>query len=63
MKKSRAKGTGNPQAVVRLPAERRGKLEADADKYGCTVQAMLLWIAGQWYGVDVADPARGRPKG
>lgn len=55
--------TGNAQLLIRLPAELKERLDADAEKYGCTLQSMTLWILGQHYGMEVKAPARGRPAG
>lgn len=55
--------SGNPQVLLRLPAEIGIPLLRDAKKKKCTVQAVLLEIASQYYGVEVEPPKRGRKAG
>jgi len=54
---------GNPQILLRLPAEIGIPLLRDAKKKKCTVQAILLGIAAKHYGVEVEPPKRGRKAG
>lgn len=51
---------GNPQILLRLPAEIGIPLMRDAKKNKCTVQAVLLEIAAAHYGVSIDAPKRGR---
>jgi hypothetical protein len=54
---------GNPQILLRLPAEIGIPLLKDAKKKKCTVQAVLLEIVATHYGMTVEPPKRGRKAG
>lgn len=54
---------GNPQILLRLPAEIGIPLLRDAKKKKCTVQAVILEVLGTHYSVSVEPPKRGRKAG
>jgi len=58
----KATSTRNPAVFVRVPPTIKPQLEADAARYGCSEQAMILWIVGRHYGVEIESVPRGRPK-
>lgn len=53
---------GNPQVNIRFPEAVAKALAAEAKKTKRTIQAVVLEIVGEHYGVDVIAPRRGRPK-
>lgn len=53
---------GNPALLLRLPENVVAKLAKDAKKAKTTVQAVVLGILADHYGIEVAAPQRGRPK-
>jgi len=53
---------GNPQVNIRFPADVVVKLACDAIDAGVTIQAVILAILAEHYGIEVAAPRRGRPK-
>ena len=54
---------GNPALLLRLPENVGAKLAKDAKKSKTTAQAVVLGILASHYGIEVAAPQRGRPKG
>ena len=54
---------GNPALLLRLPENVGAKLAKDAKKSKTTAQAVVLGILADYYGIKVAAPQRGRPKG
>ena len=60
-KQVKSDSTRNPALLVRIPPALQPKLKADAAAYGCSEQAMLLWIAGQYYGLAIDRIPLGRP--
>ena len=65
MKKNTSKPApvGNPQVNIRFPADVVAALARDAIEGERTVQAVALEIIAGHYGIEVAAPQRGRPKG
>lgn len=53
---------GNPALLLRLPENVGTKLTKDAKKAKTTVQAVVLGILADHYGIEVAAPRRGKPK-
>jgi len=67
--KKKAKGAGqkpasvgNPQVNIRFPADVVVALASDAKNGNVTIQAVILSIIAEHYGIEVAAPRRGRPK-
>ena len=54
---------GNPALLLRLPENVGRELAKDAKKTKTTAQAVVLGILADHYGIEVAAPQRGRPKG
>lgn len=54
---------GNPQVNIRFPEAVVKALARDAIKGERTIQAVALGIIAEHYGIEVAAPQRGRPKG
>ena len=52
--------TGNPGVLLRIPPALSTKLATDAK--GRSIQAVILEILADHYGVEIPVPARGRPK-
>lgn len=66
-KKSKGAGrkpapAGNPQLLLRIPDVLGPRLLRDAVENEQTVQAVILGIVAEHYGVEVAAPQRGKPK-
>ncbi len=53
---------GNPQILLRIPREIGIPLLRDAKETKRTVQAVLLEIAANHYGVEYEPPMRGKKK-
>lgn len=53
---------GNPQVLLRLPAEVGLPLLRDAKRRKITVQAIILEIVAAHYSVEVEPPKRGARK-
>lgn len=53
---------GNPALLLRLPENVGTTLAKDAKKSETTVQAVVLGILADHYGIEVAAPRRGKPK-
>jgi hypothetical protein len=53
---------GNPQILLRLPETIGIALQRDAKKTKRTMQAVLLEIAANHYGVEYEPPMRGKKK-
>ena len=53
---------GNPQILLRLPEKLGISLLRDAKKTKRTVQAVLLEIAANHYGIEYEPPKRGAKK-
>lgn len=54
--------TGNPQVNIRFPEAVAKALAKDAKKTKTTIQAVVLRIIGEHYGIEVDLPRRGRPR-
>ncbi len=61
-KKQGAERPGHPQLLLRIPDAVGLLLLRDAVKAGETVQAVIVAIIAEHYGVEVSAPQRGRPK-
>lgn len=53
--------TGNPQVKLRIPDSLGIPLMKAAKKRKCTIQAVILSILTEHFGVDAPVPKRGRP--